>query len=316
MRVLVTGGAGFIGSHIVEQLLREKDVQEIRVVDNLATGRMDNLQPFLSRIQLIQGDLADAAVCAKAAAGIDVIFHEAAIPSVPRSVDNPLENHLNGAHITILLLEAARKAGVRRVVFAGSSSAYGDSETLPKHEGMLPQPLSPYAATKLAAEHYLAAYAKCYPLDTAVLRYFNIFGPRQDPSSPYSGVIAKFCTAYCRNEPITIFGDGEQSRDFTFVTNAVQANIRAARCPQPLRGQVFNVGCGERFSLNQMVVALNELTGQNRVAEYKPARAGDVKHSLADITRARTILGYEPTVSFKDGLAQTLAWYRTQLAAR
>ncbi len=310
MKVLITGGAGFIGSHLVEQLLREPGVEHIRVVDNFATGKRKNLEPFASQIELIEGDLLDDATRAHAVRDINVIFHEAAIPSVPRSVQQPVGAHMNGAHATVLLLDSARQAGVRRLVFAGSSSAYGDTPRLPKSEDMPPNPLSPYAATKVACEQYLRAFARCYPMDTVCLRYFNVFGPRQDPSSPYSGVIARFCLAFCGGGSMTIFGDGEQSRDFTYVANVVQANLLAAFHPDPLQGEIFNVGAGERTSLNQLVASLNEITGQDRQVEYKPDRPGDVRHSLADIGKARSILKYRPVVTFRAGLEQTLEWYR------
>jgi UDP-glucose 4-epimerase len=314
MRALVTGGAGFIGSHLVEQLLQEPDIPLVRVVDNYSTGQRRRIEPFAPRIELIEGDLLDDNVRAQATRDIDVVFHQAAIPSVPRSVEDPLLAHRNGAHITILLLESARRAGVKRLVFAGSSSAYGDTPRLPKHEEMLPRPLSPYAATKVACEQYLRSYANCYPLDTVSLRYFNVFGPRQDPSSPYSGVIARFCLAYCRGDRLSIFGDGEQSRDFTYVANIVRANLLAARHPRRLQGDVFNVGAGQRTSLNELLALLNQITGQQRQAAYSPGRSGDVRHSLADITKARDILGYQPAVSLQQGLEQTLAWYRESVS--
>ncbi len=315
MKALVTGAAGFIGSHLVEQLLNQPDVELIKAVDNFATGTWKNLKPFLSRIEFIKGDLLDDGIRGRALEGIDVVFHEAAIPSVNRSVEQPLAAHINGAHLPILLLERARQAGARRVVFASSSSAYGDTPRLPKRETMPANPLSPYAATKVACEQYLHAYARCYPLDTVSLRYFNVFGPRQDPSSSYSGVMARFCRAVCRQEPLIIFGDGEQSRDFTYVANVVHANLLAARHPQSFRGDVFNVGAGERHSLNQLVAQLNEITGHESQVEYQVERAGDVRHSLADIGRARQVLGYRPQVSFREGLAQTLSWYRQETKA-
>jgi UDP-glucose 4-epimerase len=309
MNVLVTGGAGFVGSHLVERLLRES--ARVRVMDNLSTGRAKNLDPFREHIEFVQADLLDDDARRRAVEGVEVVFHEAAIPSVPRSVAQPVESHLNGAHATLLLLESARQAGVRRLVFAASSSAYGEQDVLPKNEAMRPEPISPYAATKVACEYYLHAFARCYELDTVSLRYFNIFGPRQDPSSPYSGVIARFCQCFVNDQPITIFGDGEQSRDFTYVANAVEANWRAATAKERLGGDVFNVGCGERVTLNRMLETLNELTGRQRRAAYEPSRAGDVRHSLADLTRIRARLGYQPIVSFREGLAKTLDWYRT-----
>jgi UDP-glucose 4-epimerase len=308
VNVLVTGGAGFIGSHLVERLLAEHGVA-VRVIDNLSTGRIENIQPFLPRIEFIQADLLDDDARARAVRDIDVIFHEAAIPSVPRSVDDPVTTHKSGVHATLLLLDTARRQKVRRFVFAGSSSAYGDTEVLPKHESFLPRPLSPYAASKLACEYYLQSFARCYPMDTVTLRYFNIFGPRQDPSSPYSGVIAKFCTAFIRNESLTIFGDGEQSRDFTYVANAVEANWLAATADGRLNGEVFNVGVGERITLNKLVQCLNEITGQSRTVSYEAPRAGDVLHSLADISHARERLKYAPKTNLLDGLRLTYDWY-------
>jgi UDP-glucose 4-epimerase len=308
MHVLVTGGAGFIGSHLVERLLTEG--AKVRVIDNLSTGRAENLAPFRERIEFISADLLDDDARRRAVEGVEVIFHEAAIASVPRSVATPVESHLNGAHATLLLLESARQHRVRRLVFAASSSAYGEKEILPKDEAMIPDPVSPYAATKVACEYYLRAFARCYDLDTVSLRYFNIFGPRQDPSSPYSGVIARFCRSFVDDQALTIFGDGEQSRDFTYVTNAVEANWRAATAAGRLDGEVLNVGCGERVTLNRMLDTLNDLTGQRRRAAYAPSRAGDVRHSLADLRRIRERLGYRPIVSFKEGLAKTLEWYK------
>jgi UDP-glucose 4-epimerase len=309
MKALVTGAAGFIGSHLVEQLLKEPDVEEVKAVDNFSTGSRRNIEPFLSRIDFIEGDLLEDDVRDRAVAGVDVIFHEAAIPSVSRSVEQPIMAHANGVHATLLLLESARQGGARRFVLAGSSSAYGDTPQLPKCESMAANPLSPYAATKAACELYLRAYARCYELDTVTLRYFNVFGPRQDPTSPYSGVMARFCRAVARREPLMIYGDGEQSRDFTYVANVVHANLLAARHPQRLGGEVFNVGAGKRTSLNQLVGLLREITGHESHVEYQPRRAGDICHSLADISRAGAVLGYRPVVSFKEGLLRTLSWY-------
>jgi UDP-glucose 4-epimerase len=314
MKVLVTGGAGFIGSHLVERLVGEPDVQSVRVVDNFSTGDCQNLQPFMSRIELIEGNLVETDVRERAVRGIDVIFHEAAIPSVTRSVEHPAETHWNGAHLTMGLLESARRSGVRRLVFAASSSSYGETPELPKHEDMPPRPLSPYAATKVACEQYVRAYAKCYALDTVSLRYFNVFGPRQSASSPYSGVLARFSEAFCRKKTLTIFGDGEQSRDFTYVTNVVHANLLAARCPKPLGGDVLNIGAGQRTTLNEVITILNEITGERRKPEYQPGRVGDVRHSLASIERARQVLGFRPFVSLREGLVQTLAWYANSAA--
>jgi nucleoside-diphosphate-sugar epimerase len=316
MNVLVTGGAGFIGSHLVERLVAERAAGvTVRVVDNLSTGKRENLQPFLDRVDFIQGDLQEEEIREKAVRDVEVVFHLAALPSVPRSVAQPIPSHLNGVHATLLLLDSARRHKVRRFIYAGSSSAYGDTETLPRREDLSPRPLSPYAVSKLAGEYYLRAFGHCYGMDTLTLRYFNIFGPRQDPNSPYSGVIAKFCTAYLKDEPIKVFGDGEQSRDFTFVRNAVEANWLASRAPGPFRGEVFNIGCGSRTSLNQMLHYLDELTGRPRKPIYEPARTGDVLHSQADITRARERLGYDPRVDFRTGLGLTFEWYRRMAGA-
>jgi len=310
LNVLVTGGAGFIGSHLVEALTAAGNAAAVRVLDNLSTGNIANLTPFLGRIEFLRGDLLEPETLSRAVRDIEVIFHEAAIPSVPRSVRDPVENHLHGAHATLLLLEAARQAKVRRVIYAASSAAYGEREELPKHEEMTPTPLSPYAAGKVAGEQYMRAYAHCYGMETVSLRYFNIFGPRQDPSSPYSGVIARFCQACLRGEAATIYGDGEQSRDFTYVANVVEANLLAARSQARLRGEALNVGCGERWTLNETLRLLGELSGAKTPPVYAPAREGDVRHSQADLTLTRRRLGYAPVVSFREGLRRTLAWYR------
>lgn len=301
---LVTGGAGFIGSHLVEALLGEG--YRVRVLDNLSTGHRSNLAHLDGRYEWIEGDLADFAACEAAAAGVDYVFHQGAIPSVPRSVKNPIESHVNGPTATLNILEAARQAGVKRVMFAASSSAYGDTVELPKHEAMLPTPLSPYAAGKLAGEHYISVYARTMGLDAVSLRYFNIFGPRQDPSSPYSGVISLFIKFMSQGQRPTIYGDGSQTRDFTYVANAVAANLAAMRCPRPLKGQVFNVGTGERISLLDLVGALNRILGTSLEPVFAEPRAGDVKDSLASLDRIREAIGYEPKVSFEDGLRRTV----------
>jgi UDP-glucose 4-epimerase len=301
---LVTGGAGFIGSHLVEALLGAG--LRVRVVDDLATGRLSNLAHLEGRYEWTQGSVADFAVCQRVAAGVDYVFHQAAIPSVPRSVREPLASHASGPTATINMLEAARLAGVRRFIFAASSSAYGDTVDLPKHEDILPHPLSPYAAGKLAGEHYVRVYAQTMGLDGVSLRYFNIFGPRQDPSSPYSGVISIFIAKMCRGERPTIYGDGSQTRDFTYVANAIAANLAAMRHPGPLGGEVFNVGSGQRIRLLDLVTALNSILGTDLEADFQPARPGDVRDSLAGLVRIHQVLGYRPFVSFEEGLRRTV----------
>ena len=303
-RVLVTGGAGFIGSHLVEALVGEG--YAVRVLDNLATGHRSNLAHLEGRFEWIEGDLADFERCKRAAEGVAYVFHQGAIPSVPRSVRDPIESHVSGPTATLNILEAARLAGVRRVMFAASSSAYGDTVELPKHEGMLPSPLSPYAAGKLAGEHYITVYARTMGLDGVSLRYFNIFGPRQDPSSPYSGVISLFIKFLSQGQRPTIFGDGGQTRDFTYVANVVAANLAAMRSPEPLRGEVFNVGTGQRISLLDLVASLNRIFGTNLEPDFQPPRAGDVRDSLASLERIEKVLGYKPLVLFEEGLRRTV----------
>jgi UDP-glucose 4-epimerase len=303
-RMLVTGGAGFIGSHLVEALLQRGF--SVRVVDNLATGRRANLAHLEGRYEWLEGDLADFELCRRAVDGVACVFHEAAIPSVPRSVKEPLLSHHTGPTATLNLLEAARLAGVRRFLFAASSSAYGETTELPKHENMLPQPLSPYAAGKLAGEAYVAVYARTMGLDGVSLRYFNIFGPRQDPSSPYSGVISVFAQRMARGQPPIIYGDGTQTRDFTYVANVVAANLAAMQHPQPLEGAVYNVGTGRRISLLELVAAINKVLGSEVQPEFRPARIGDVRDSQASLERIRRKLNYQPIVDFEEGLRLTL----------
>jgi UDP-glucose 4-epimerase len=307
-QMLVTGGAGFIGSHLVEALLREGF--QVRAVDSLVTGCQSNLAHLEGRYDWILGDLTDFEVCRRAVEAVDCVFHEAAIPSVPRSLSEPILSHACGPTATLNLLEAARQAGVRRFVFAASSSAYGETTELPKHEDMLPQPLSPYAAGKIAGEAYVHAYARSTTLDGVSLRYFNIFGPRQDPSSPYSGVISLFANRMSRGLRPIIFGDGTQTRDFTYVTNAVAANLAALRHPNPLKGAVYNVGTGERVSLLQLVAAINAILGTDLEPEFRGSRMGDVRDSQASLDRIRRVLAYEPEVSFELGLSQYLEWLR------
>ena len=303
--VLVSGGAGFIGSHLVEALLKRG--RRVRVVDNLATGHRSNLAHLGDAFEWLEGDLSDPSVAARAAEGVEVVFHQAAVPSVPRSVAEPLESHASGPTATLNLLEAARRAGARRFVFAASSSAYGDAPELPKHEGMPDSPLSPYAAGKLAGEHYVAVYARTMGLDGVSLRYFNVFGPRQDPSSPYSGVIALFARLMREGRRPAIYGDGNQTRDFTYVANVVAANLLALDSPSPLGGVALNVGTGRRISLLDLVATLNRLLGTDLAPEFRPDRPGDVRDSLASLDRIRSALGYEPSVDFAEGLKRTLA---------
>ncbi len=305
---LVTGAAGFIGRSIAAALL--KGGERVRGIDNFLTGKRENLAG-LEAMEFIEGDLADAAVCARACAGMEVVFHEAALASVPRSVADPVGTNVNCTDATLNLLVAARDAGVRRVVYAGSSSAYGDTPTLPKREEMLPNPISPYAVAKLAGEHYMQVFHRVYGLETAVLRYFNVFGPYQDPASHYSGVLAIFCRKMLAGEQPTIYGDGEQSRDFTYIENVVRGNLLAAAAPaEKVAGQMVNLASGARITLNQAFKILCELTGYRGRPAYAAARAGDIRDSLADIGRARELLGYEPAVDFREGLRRTVEWYR------
>jgi len=310
---LVTGIAGFIGSNIARALLAQG--AHVRGVDNLVTGKRANLED-LHGIDFIEGTIEDPEVCARACRGADFVFHEAALASVPRSVANPAASNLANVDGTLNLLIAARDAGVRRVVYAGSSSCYGDQPTLPKHEQMIPDPISPYAVSKLAGEHYMRSFTRVYGLETVIIRYFNVFGPHQDPGSMYSGVLAKFSLAMLEGRTPVVFGDGTQSRDFTYIENVVDANLRAITAPaEKVSGKVFNVATGEQITLNDAVRWLRELTGYSGPVEYAAPRAGDIAHSLADISRAREALGYEPKVKFPEGLRRTLEWYRQQAHA-
>ncbi len=305
---LVTGGAGFIGSHIVTALVERGDT--VRVLDNLSTGSRANLAHVSGNLEIVIGDIADAALVADAMQGIDVVFHQAALASVPRSVAEPLATNSACVTGTVTVLDAARHAGVRRVVYAGSSSAYGDAPFSGKRETDLPAPLSPYAAAKLSAEYYCQVFAHTYGLATVTLRYFNVFGPRQDPHSEYSAVLPIFVTKMLRGERPTIFGDGLQSRDFTFVSNIVAGNLLAADAPN-IAGRVINVACGQQLTLLDLVAAINRVLGTNIEPSFADARVGDVRESLADISIARELLGYEPTVSFDEGLRQSIDYYRS-----
>jgi UDP-glucose 4-epimerase len=305
---LVTGVAGFIGRSIAAALLARGET--VRGVDSFITGKRSNLVG-LEAMDFVEGDLADPAVCAKVCAGVEVIFHEAALASVPRSVADPVATNVNCVDATLNVLVAARAAGVRRVVYAGSSSAYGDTPTLPKREDMLPNPISPYAVAKLAGEQYMRAFARVYGIETVVLRYFNVFGPHQDPTSPYSGVLALFCRRMLAGEQPTIYGDGEHSRDFTYIDNVVHANLLAAAAPaEKVSGQMMNTATGSRITLNETFAILRELTGYNGQPAYAAPRAGDIRDSLADIGLAGELLGYAPIVDFREGLRRTVEWYR------
>src|SRR5246127_1797334 len=308
---LITGVAGFIGSSLAHAVLSRGD--QVRGVDNLSTGKRANISEILNRIDFREADIVDLDAMHKACAGVDFVLHQAAIPSVPKSVLDPLGSNRANIDGTVHVLIAARDAKVKRLVYAASSSAYGDTPTLPKHEGMLPNPISPYAVAKLAGEYYMTSFYRCYGLETVSLRYFNIFGPRQDPTSPYSGVLAKFITQMLNGEQPTIFGDGAQSRDFTYIQNAVDANLLAIKAPAShAAGQVFNVATGKRADLNQAFQLLKKIIGYKGDVKYGPERSGDVKHSLADLTRADKQLGYKPTIDFEEGLRRTVDWYRQQ----
>lgn len=304
---LVTGGAGFIGSHMVTTL-RERG-EQVRVVDSLVTGKRRNLE-HVTGVEFVQADLAEPGVAAEVVKGVDYVLHQAAIPSVPRSVSDPLTCHRANVDATLYVLLAARDAGVKRVVFAGSSSVYGDTPTLPKREDMPANPLSPYALQKLTGEHYLRLFHTLYGLETVTIRYFNVFGPRQDPSSPYSGVISLFMRALVDGTVPTIYGDGEQTRDFTYVANVVDGALRACVAPGAA-GEIINVATSSRVSLNELFATLKRLTGSSIDPAYGPTRVGDVKHSLADISKANALLGYTPLVMLEEGLARTLDWFRS-----
>jgi nucleoside-diphosphate-sugar epimerase len=306
---LITGIGGFIGSSLARELLQRGE--QVRGVDNFSTGRRENLTQILGHIDLREADLLDLDAMKSACTGVDYVLHQAAIPSVPKSVLDPLGSNRANVDGTVSLLVAACDAKVKRVVYAASSSAYGDTPTLPKHEAMTPDPISPYAVAKLASERYMISFYRCYGLETVALRYFNIFGPRQDPSSPYSGVLAKFITMMLGGKQPTIFGDGEQSRDFTYIDNAVEANLLASKAPAAqAAGKVFNIATGRRITLNETFKLLQNLTSYSGSPIYGDERGGDIKHSLADISSAEKNLGYKPKVNFEDGLKRTVDWYR------
>jgi UDP-glucose 4-epimerase len=302
----VTGGAGFIGSNIVERLVGEG--QRVRVLDNFSTGRRENLQPWLDRVELVEGDLRDLPTVRQAVDGVDYVLHQGAIPSVPRSVDDPAQSHACNATGTLNVLIAARDAGVKRVVYASSSSVYGDSPELPKREQMPTNPLSPYAVSKLAGENYCCACHQVYGLETVCLRYFNVFGPRQDPTSQYAAVIPAFITRMLAGERPVVYGDGLQSRDFTYVANVVDANLLACRA-EGAAGQVFNAACGQRTTLLELLEALEQVIGREANPLFEPPRPGDVRHSVAAIDKAREHLGYQPTTTFEEGLRRTVAFF-------
>jgi nucleoside-diphosphate-sugar epimerase len=308
MRYLVTGGAGFIGSNTVDELVHRG--HSVVVLDDLSSGKEDNLAEIRNKITFIKGSITDIEVVRKAMHEAEYVLHLAARTSVPRSVKDPIETNKINIEGTLNVLVAAKELKVKRVVFAASSSAYGETPTLPKVETMQPQPISPYGVTKYVGELYGQTFGRCYGLENVSLRYFNIFGPRQDPGSPYSGVLAKFCSAFLEDTQPVVFGDGEQTRDFTYVENAVQANLLACEAPNA-SGKVFNVGVGGRVSLNEVLRELGKISGKPLVAKYDPPRDGDIRDSQADISQAREYLGYDPPVSFEEGLARTFEWYRT-----
>lgn len=305
---LVTGGAGFIGSNIVEALVARGE--KVRVLDDFSTGKRQNIAPWLSSIELIEGSIARPDDCHRAVRGVDYVLHQGALPSVPKSVEHPRETNEANVSGTLNMLVAARDAKVRRFVFAASSSAYGDTPTLPKVETMTPTPKSPYAIQKYTGELYCRVFHEQYGLQTVALRYFNIFGPRQDPTSQYSAVIPKFITAYLKDEAPVIFGDGEQSRDFTYIDNVIHANLAACTADPKCAGQVMNIACGERITLKDLARVIAEALGRSKPPRHEPPRAGDVKDSLAAIDRARALIGFVPQVPFKEGIRRTIEWYK------
>jgi len=309
-KFLVTGGAGFIGSNTCKKLVSQGCF--VRVIDNLLTGKKSNLADIIDEIEFIEADMGDERVARSAMKDIDVVLHQGALPSVPRSIDDPAATHKHCVDATFTLLLAARDAGIKRFVYASSSSAYGDTPTLPKVETMRPEPLSPYAVGKLVGEHYCSVFSNVFGLETISLRYFNVFGPYQDPTSQYAAAVPAFVTAILKDEPPTVFGDGEQSRDFTYVDNVVEANLLAARAKRTA-GEVINIACGKAVTVNETIDVINELLDKNIKPVYTDPRPGDVKHSLADITLAKKTIGFKPTVSFKQGLQLSISWYRDNL---
>ena len=312
MRILVTGGAGFIGSHLTERLIELG--HEVVVLDDLSTGREENLAHLQGRFRFVKGSITDLALLRELMPGIEVVFHQAALGSVPRSVEDPATTHEVNITGTFYVLLAAKEASVKRVIYAASSSAYGDTPTLPKVETMLPQPLSPYAVSKLVGEYYCQVFTRVYGLPTVSLRYFNVFGPRQNPRSQYAAVIPKFITAALKGEPLTVYGDGEQSRDFTYIENVVQANLLAMQSEAAV-GKVYNVACGGRYTLNELIRQLRKVMDKHLEVQYLPPRAGDVRHSMASIEAAQHDLGYRVLVDFEEGLRRTVEWYHASINA-
>jgi UDP-glucose 4-epimerase len=310
---LVTGGAGFIGSNLVEALIKKGE--RVRVVDDFSTGKRANVKPFLSGVELVEGSIADLDLCRRATKDVDFVLHQGAIPSVPKSVELPRETNEANVAGTLNMLVAARDAKVKRFVFAASSSAYGDTPELPKKETMTPTPKSPYAIQKLTGELYCRVFFEQYGLETVSIRYFNVFGPRQDPTSQYGAVIPKFVTAYIQDEQPVVFGDGSQSRDFTYIDNVVHANLLACTADRKCAGQVMNVACGERITLLELAKAIREELGRTKLPRHEAPRAGDVMHSHADIARARALLGFEPQVLFREGMKKTIEWYKANKSA-
>jgi len=304
---LVTGGAGFIGSNIAERLV--KDGKNVRVIDNLSTGKVENMASFIDKAEFVHGDIRYLNTLMESMKGVDYVLHEAALPSVPRSVETPIESNDNNTNGTLNILYAAKENNVKRVVYAASSSAYGESPTLPKVETMIPDPLSPYAVNKLIGEYYCSVFSTVYGLETVALRYFNVFGPRQDPTSYYSAVIPKFIKAMLEGNQPVIFGDGEQSRDFTYIDNVVNANLLACKAPKA-SGHMMNLACGDRMTLNELATNLKDILKIDIDPGYEPVRAGDIKHSLSDITKAKDLLGFEVTVPLYEGLKKTALWFK------